>query len=651
MCGISGIYNISGKKVEVDKLLKMTKIVQHRGPDDEGYLFINSINGEYLNCFHDETVNDVKDKINLIDYSFNANLCFGFRRLSIIDLSAAGHQPMSNPDESIWIVFNGEIYNYIELRAELTRCGFRFNTNTDTEVLIAAYQKWGLQCLNKLNGMFAFAIWDSRINNLMLVRDRFGVKPLYYHFDGDTLVFGSEVKQILAYGVDQNIDEKTILKSFSIGGFIENSGSTFFKGVNYLPAAHFLIFDNNKPQIFKYFDINIETMGKSELSYDEACLRYRELFEDSIKIRMRSDVSVGSTLSGGLDSSAIVCMAGKMSQKKINTFTYYSHEQERFDERNWAKHAINQVDANAFYITKSAKEFLTDFEKITWHHDYPLMGSSHIAQYYVMMLAKQNNTKVLLDGQGSDEISAGYVHSFYRYYADLITEVKFSKFLPEFKSFIQNNTTRSYIDKTLKTSLSLLLNENRLYNLELKLSTNLLNISKTGVEADEFVHHKGISRLNNFLYNQTMHSSVQSLMQTEDRNAMAHSIENREPFLDYRLVELLFTLPASYKINGCQGKRVHRDALKEIIPPAIQNRKDKLGFLAPGEDFWLRNELKPYFIDMLNSGTFKKRGIFNHKKVSSLYEKHLRGDNSCNRKLWGIMALEKWFQTFYDKKL
>lgn len=649
MCGISGIYNIIGREIEKDILLKMTKIISHRGPDDEGYTIFDTLNDRHSDCYHHDTMEELKKELTPLSGSINGNLGFGFRRLSILDLTRAGHQPMSNSEASVWIVFNGEIYNYIELRNELMSDGYKFNSETDTEVIIAAYQKWGTQCLNRLNGMFAFAIWDSRSKTLLIARDRFGVKPLYYAFDGNTLVFGSEVKQLLAYGISRELNETTIIKTFSIGGFTENSGTTYFKNIKYLPNAHFLIIKNGNLSVLRYYDIDFETMGNSSLSYEQACENYRELFTDSIKIRMRSDVNVGSTLSGGLDSSAIVCTASRFDTKSFNTYTYYSNEHNRFDERKWANLASGKVGGKAHFVSKTAVDFVHDFEKITWHHDYPLMGSSHVAQYYVMQLAKLNGTKVLLDGQGSDEISAGYVHAFYRYYSDLLINGDFSKFFKEFSQFSTRLQKGSVISKSMKTLLTLALNERSLYKVEYNLSMNPLTISKKEADINEFINIPRASKLNNFLYNQTMSSSVQTLMQTEDRNAMAHSVENREPFLDYRLVELLFSLPASYKIKGSFGKLVHRDALKGVVPVEILERKDKLGFLAPGEEYWMRNELKGFYAEMLQSASFKQRGIFNQKMISQLYQKYLQGDNSNCRMLWMVMSLEIWFRTFVDK--
>jgi asparagine synthase (glutamine-hydrolysing) len=648
MCGIAGIYNLNQKPVDQERLVAMTKIIRHRGPDDEGYLLVNTSSDNMLHCHNSDTLREIQATTKPIPNDFTANLAFGFRRLSIIDISPKGHQPMSNGDGSIWIVFNGEIFNYIELRDELKSLGHNFVSKSDTEVIIKSYEQWGEACLNRFNGMWAFALWDNQSKTMFCARDRFGVKPFNYYFDGNSFIFGSEVKQILEWPIEKTINQDVIFKSFAIGGFLHNSNTTYFDKIKILPHSHYIIIKNNQLEIKRYYDLNPAQFETSKLPFTDACEQYRDLFTDAVKLRMRSDVEVGSTLSGGLDSSAIVSIATGFTPKQFKTFTsYYTHDP-KFDERKWAELVVNKTNSISHYVSANAEQVMEDIGKITWHHDYPIPGSSPIAQYYVMQLTHNNNVTVLLDGQGSDEILGGYMHTFYRYYADLITQFRWGKFIKEYPSYLAHIDKGSTISKILKTNLSLLFSEKTLYRNEACFAFNPLSVKyHSDMDFSEIRNLKS-SRVSNFLYNQIMSTSIQTLLHFEDRNSMAHSIESRVPFLDYRFVEFAFSLPAPYKLHKNFGKYIHREALKTIVPSEIMERKDKLGFLAPGEFYWMRNEMKNYYLTMLQSPSFRNREIFDHKLIESEYQKYLRGNNTNARGLWMIMALEIWFRKFVD---
>src|ERR1035437_3951021 len=323
MCGIAGIFNTTGEPVDKNQLVKMTRIIRHRGPDDEGYLLVNTDQGINQHCKGSDTISTLQSTLPGIEAGISANLAFGFRRLSIIDLSEKGHQPMSNSDGTNWIVFNGEIYNYLEIKEILSGLGHNFLTKSDTEVILKAYEQWGTDCLNYFNGMWSFALWDGPKKTLFCARDRFGVKPFYYYWNGNQFIFGSEVKQLLVPEINKTLDEQVIAKSFAISNFLENSGGTYFKEVKTLPHSHYIMLRQGEFMLNRYYDLPIDKFESSRLPFSEACEAYEELFRDSVKLRMRSDVEVGSALSGGLDSSSTVMIASGLTQKQFQTFSSY----------------------------------------------------------------------------------------------------------------------------------------------------------------------------------------------------------------------------------------------------------------------------------------------------------------------------------------
>jgi asparagine synthase (glutamine-hydrolysing) len=651
MCGIAGIYNTNGAPVDKLRLEKMTGIIRHRGPDDEGYLLVNTDNNSTQHCKGDNTIKELYATLPHVKEGVSANLGFGFRRLSIIDLSEKGHQPMSNSSGTLWIVFNGEIYNYLEIRKILSDLGHNFHTQSDTEVILTAYEHWGSDCLNYFNGMWSFAIWDKRSKTLFCARDRFGVKPFYYYWDGKQFIFGSEVKQILIHNIEKTLDEQVIAMSFSISSFLENSGGTYFKNIKVLPHSHFILLRQGELRINRYYDLPVKKFETSSLSFAEASEVYKELFESSVKLRMRSDVEVGSALSGGLDSSAIVMLAAGYTDKQFQTFSSYFTQTPAYDERIWISRVVDRAKTNSHLVSASPEEALNDIERIIWYHDVPLEGSSAVAQYYVMRLANEHKVTVLLDGQGSDEITGGYNHGFYRYYADLLRKLHWGIFLQQFPLYLYHNPKGSIIAKMVKTALVTALRESTLYQMEAKHSFQpIAGIETNWVKMDEVIDID-TSKLSNFLYNQVMSTSIQTLLHYEDRNSMAHSIESRVPFLDYRLVEFVFSLPSDFKIKGQYGKFIHREALKKLVPVEIMERKDKVGFLAPGENFWLRNEWKEFSLTAFQSASFKSRDIFDHKKIANHFNRYLSGDNQNAKKLWQVLMMELWFRIFVDRSM
>jgi asparagine synthase (glutamine-hydrolysing) len=649
MCGIAGIFNVTGEPADRLRLERMTRIISHRGPDDEGYLLVNTSDNSFRHCRGDDTIDSLQAVLPHVKDGMSANLAFGFRRLSIIDLSVKGHQPMSNSSGTLWIVFNGEIFNYIEIREELSLLGHTFKTQSDTEVILAAYEQWGTDCLNHFNGMWSFALWDSVNKKLFCARDRFGVKPFYYYWDGRRFIFGSEIKQLLIHDIERSADEEVIIKSFAISNFLENTGGTYFRHVKVLPHSHYIMLDDKRFDLVRYYDLPVSRFEKSSLSFSEACDMYGEIFRDSVRLRMRSDVEVGSALSGGLDSSAIVMLASGLTGKQFQTFSSYFTNAPAYDERKWISLVVENAGTRARFVSATPGEALDEIENIIWHHDTPVEGSSPVAQYFVMRLAADNDVTVLLDGQGSDEISGGYNHGYYRYYADLISGFHLPEFFRQFPSYLLNNPKGSKLAKIAKTAAVCLLKESDLYRMEARYSFQPFNVSGSKkIRMDEVID-LDCSRLSNFLYNQVMSTSIQTLLHYEDRNSMAHSIESRVPFLDYRLVEFVFSLPSGYKIWKHLGKYIHREALKKIVPREIMERKDKVGFLAPGEKFWLRNEWKDFALDIFGSASFRNRGMFDHRVIINEFNRYLKGDNRNAGKLWQLLMTEIWFRIFIDR--
>lgn len=617
MCGISGILSFDGKYNRKDILI-MNKVLSHRGPDDEGTYF--------------------DDFIGL-----------GHRRLSIIDLSKAGHQPMSDESERYWIIFNGEVYNYLEIREELKEKGHKFHSNSDTEVILKSYIEWGIECLQKFNGMWAFALWDKEKKELFCARDRFGVKPFYYYHENGYFVFASEIKAILeAEGVPREPNYERVLQYLGNYPLLENT-STFFKNIFQLPASHYVLIKKGEVKIERYW--NIEKKSIEDIDAKE---RFLELFKDSIKLRLRSDVPVGTCLSGGLDSSAIVCVLNKMiDPTKQKTFSS-CFEDKRFDEREYIEEVVKATSVTPFYTFPDINHIHPQIEKIVWHQDEPFDSTSIFAQWSVMELAKKNGVIVLLDGQGADETLAGYIP--YKWFLLL-------------DSFSNKNPI--YL---LKNSLGLLKSvkgykeyTNLSYYKILKRLVASKFISKEKVKSSssyylkrEFIDkykdnlklnyaNKFNSKLENKLYHDIYYSSLPRLLQYEDRDSMAFSLESRVPFLDYRFVEFIFSLPVSNKIKNGWTKYIMRKAMKGVLPEKIRCRKDKMGFVTP-QDMWLAR-IEGKVRETFNSKEFLGRPYIDSNGVSELLDKYYGGDYSLSNTVWKLYCQEIWMSIFFGKRI
>lgn len=632
MCGITGIINLDKKAVDRMVLSNMTTALEHRGPDDEGFF---------------------------IGPKETKNIGLGHRRLSILDLSYAGHQPMFYDNNNLVIVFNGEIYNYLEIRQELIAKGYKFKSNSDTEVILASYKEWGTECQSRFNGMWSFAIFDKKKDLIFASRDHLGIKPFYYWLSRDQFAFASEIKAILTLpGFKPKANEKKVWE-YLIGGLLDYSEETFFQGVRELRRGHFLILKNKKISIKKYWDIDINNIVNYENEADYA-EKFKELMNDSVKLRLRSDVPIGSCLSGGLDSSLIVCIVndflkgeGKVDQlgKWQQTFSacYDDKIYKNCDEREYISAVIKKTKAHSHYVFPNGKKLSKEIEKLTYHQDSPFGSTSIYAQYNVFRLASQKKIKVMLDGQGADEMLAGYRGYFNSYFAELFREMKFIKLFSEFYYFNKNHpgelgillktlfkgAIRGYLGSFISKIVRDTLPENEVFSPDFRNRYKYPAIPK--VTNDIF---------RNSLYNQ-LDYSLSSLLRYEDRDSMAFAIESRVPFLDYRLVEFIFSLPNDQKINYGTTKWVMRQASKGVLPEKIRTRQDKIGFATP-EESWIKKDLKDEMKKVFASESFKNRGFYDSKKTLEKFEEYLSGKITNYQLFWRLYNLEVWYKIFID---
>lgn len=606
MCGIAGILDQTQSSADNSRILdQMLHIQHHRGPDDTG-------------IWNDD------------------HIFLGHNRLSIIDLTEAANQPMHY--KNFTLVYNGEIYNYVEIKQLLRQKGHQFNTHSDSEVILHAYEEWGSACVNHFVGMWAFVIYHKTTKELFVSRDRFGIKPFYYIHTGNTFYFASEIKTLKAsphFKNDLNINQ--VARGLQMG-WLGYKDETYFKYVKALPAACNLFYSDGKVKVEQYW--KPETGKYSNLSFDEKKTRFYELFADSIKIHLRSDVPVGSCLSGGLDSSAIVAMVQKISEGlPYKSFSIYYEGKGDVDERPFIKEVLQKYPhVDPVYFSPTDDDVRNHFDKAAYHLDAPSSGSSFISQYFLMKLISESGIKVVLDGQGSDEYLAGYMHSFYRLIGGMLQKAKLADAITE--TFAVNKRIGNSGIKTIshfgKSMLSTMKQEQYLYDFEFKNYYPFLvsvNIDDPPFQLDKVPG----SKLDNFLYHLLFTTSLPSLLQYEDRNSMAFSVESRVPFLDHRLVEFAFTLADEDKIKQQDTKYILREALKPLLPQAIYARKDKKGFVTPGESKWLRGPLKH-----LVETPRKLPDFADESKVKQIFKDYQDGDNSKAVLVWRLAVLGEW---------
>lgn len=630
MCGIAGYIEKSSRNAEKAKVKLMTDAIKHRGPDAEGQW--------------------VKNNVGL-----------GHRRLAIIDLDATSNQPMLSHDGRFVISFNGEIYNYIELREELEALGAKFKTNSDTEVILESYRYYGEDCFNRFNGMWAFCIYDISKKKIILSRDRFGIKPLYILDREDVFAFGSEVKAILAAFPEENIPDMDSIYRYISGTVNENvDEKCFYKNIRIFPPAKYMIYDLDKhaQKYVNYWNVDEEQFREKWIKGKNPIATFKYLLEDAISLRLRADVEVGACLSGGLDSSAIVGCASHKYGKKMHTFSSV-YDDEDCNEEKYMRAVNEKWETQAHYIRPD--DYETDFSdyirKITFYHDGPTQGASLYSQYMVMN-GVHEHVKVVLDGQGADELFAGYIPYFSHYIEDLMHKGGFFNRLKAIKTLAIVNTEWNELIGNISTDIIVqlvgvnnsfrFLNKRAAQNAQTRRSQQLF----TDCFLKQVNHdykppkYECASLLNTRLCEDVMFRSIPALLHNEDSNSMAFSIESRVPFLDYRIVEFAIALDEKYKIKDCWTKWIIRKSCKSYLPKEVIKRKNKMGFPAPFSRWLREGKSKDEIKDIIFA--FAERNIVPKSTIENLYHVHMSGESDVSAILFKYYNMELWLRTCND---
>ena len=573
MCGIAGIISDDPTLISEGVIETMTNVLEHRGPDGKGS-WISPKN----------------------------NVGFGHRRLSIIDLNITGNQPMHYLNRYT-IIFNGEIYNYIELKQDLVKQGYTFEGRSDTEVILKMYHCYKEKCLNFFDGMFAFAIWDELDQILFAARDRFCEKPFYYSFNESdhTFIFSSEMKSMWAVGV-KKINDGSMLLNFLTLGFTQNPSnaySTFFSSINKLPAAHFLKYNFETKSIIthSYWQVNLD-IKQHHLSLENCIQQFSELFNTSVRRRLRSDVAIGTSLSGGLDSSSIVATilknsSGNLCDLKTENLKTFSAVFKGFekDESRYINLVSQKLNIKNFQVSPTVDELIHDFEKICYYQEEPFQSSSNLAQYKVYELAKKHGVKVLLDGQGADEILGGYTKYYHWYWQELLVSKGMQTSKKERESISDPASNPDWNYKNYIAAHFPQLTAQILKKRVLKMQKNHPGITKDFLHEnfdETFLFKPVVNELNDILFFNTFKMGLEELLRYADRNSMAHGVEVRLPFLNHELVEFIFSLPSHFKIQNGFTKFLLRSSMQNLLPEEIVWRKDKIGFETP-QKLWMND--------------------------------------------------------------
>jgi asparagine synthase (glutamine-hydrolysing) len=644
MCGISGA--LSSRPIKLRSLVMMNEIIKHRGPDDEGFVLFDSSSFQVLGG--SDTTGDAwssniiyTPRVDINESSFKGNVGLGHRRLSILDLSVKGHQPMSSNDERYWITFNGEIYNYLEIRSELISLGHSFNTDTDTEVVLSAYHEWGEECQNRFNGMWAFAIYDRQQNLIFLSRDRFGIKPLYYWYSpqGD-FYFASEIKQFTVLPGWRAILNMKRASDYLFDALTDHTDETLFTGVYMIPPSNYVL-DSIETILSYKSKLKTQrwytpTISKFKLSFEDAKNEFLAKFKESVSLHLRADVPVGSALSGGLDSSSIVSYINVLLKQEgrtglQKTFSSCSLDP-RFDERIWMEEVVKETKVDGHFIYPKGEDVFSLTEKLIWYMDEPYNSQSVFMGYHVFDEARKSNIKVLLNGQGADEYLSGYgafrdlrlkkliygfnvsgiIHELHDY--KKIIKVIVEIIAPWFIKYRNKRRAlkKRYIDNSVLTY---------------KNTTIALNTLKEISDQQLYV------------------DPLPKFLRWEDRNSMAHSIEARVPFLEYRLIEYVQSLPIEYLDSPNSSKRILVEALKGILPEKVRNRKDKKGFITP-EERWFKQDFGQRYLDMFLSVAKYSKGIIIEKEAKIYLDKMQKGEIKFDYSYWHMILFCIWMKRF-----
>ena len=642
MCGIAGIVATDRLDHEAAaRATRMRDVIAHRGPDEAG-LHVDGI------------------------------AALAHRRLSIVDLST-GQQPLSNEDGSVWVIFNGEIYNHAEVRAELQAHGHSYRTRSDTETIVHAYEQWGDSCVHRFRGMFAFAIWDAPKRRLLLVRDRLGIKPLYWARSGDTLLFGSEIKSILAGEMIEPQPNYAVLPEVLSTRYTSGS-DTLFKQIYKLLPGHLLVFERGEIRIRQYWDLPARSAESLALDQQERSAslssertpvaRFRELLEESVRLRLMSDVPLGMFLSGGIDSSAIAAIMARMIDRPLQTFSV-AFKNRAFNELEYAREVARVIHADSHEITIDDRDFFGALPKLVWHEDEPIAHPSSVPLYFVSKLAREHVT-VVLTGEGSDELLAGYgkyPRAAFNWRAGTIYERLLPQalrttvargVLPHLPRRLARYANRSFL--AMDRSPEAMFFDN-FAAIRLADQQRLLAPEFAAAATRQQAYASSLSYFNTLngsstLLDRLLYADIKTylveLLMKQDQMSMATSIESRVPFLDHKLVEYAATLPDAWKLQGWTTKRVLREAMKGLLPESILNRP-KMGFPVPFAD-WTRGGWNGVVRDVLLDRRSRERGIIDPPAVDRLLADHAASRTVGGDRLWTLLNLELWHRTFIDKE-
>ncbi len=605
MCGICGIAGFDSNRSYPGFISSMASILRHRGPDDEGYVAVSTSSGTVTPL----SGNDSQVQLPSVKhFSGDADVYLAHRRLAIIDLSPAGHQPMGYDDGHIWVVYNGELYNHQQLRSELEKMGCQFRTRTDTEVLLAAYRQWGEGCLERFDGMWAFVLYDKRRNALFGSRDRFGVKPLYIMHNKVFFAFASETKAFNGLPeFNRTINDTAVFDYLAFGQERWDDGTTFFKDVQEIPASGTFWFDlaNSKFRLSSYYTLpcndNSDWESYNEKKAVEHVENVREHLQRSVLSHLVSDVPVGSCLSGGIDSSVIVGTVASvldveaMGQVGARPKTFTAcYGDPGIDESAWAKLVAQHSNAEGYRVYPKEREVFQDLEDLVYVQDFPFGSTSIYAQYRVMKLARESGVTVLLDGQGADELFSGYMHCYPPFFTDMLRHGAWKDLSREWSGLVNSPTGRQrvvlgYWLNILKNALPFGLKK-KLWERYIPLAGYLapsFRAQQYDRSFDRYMTSRPDTTSLDRILRSQISGSLQTLLRYEDRNSMRFQIESRTPFADDRqLIEAVFAIPSVYKIHDGRSKWLLREAARPVLPKRVYRRVDKIGFATP-EYHWL----------------------------------------------------------------
>jgi asparagine synthase (glutamine-hydrolysing) len=688
VCGIAGILSLSNKPINLYAVKRMSDAMQHRGPDDAGYLFFRidpsrthkSVWREYLDKDFSYRHPDYFSEMPILsnskaDRKETWNFALGHRRLSIIDLSSAGHQPMPDREKKIWISYNGEIYNFRELRAELENLGYSFRSNSDTEVIINSYKAWGIECVLRFNGMFAFALWDDDRNQLFLVRDRYGIKPLYYYLKNEALIFSSEIKGILQNEeVKKSIDHKALYEYFTFQNVL--SDKTLFKNIFILPAGHFislqlnselnsegfehekaLSFNGWRFGLYKYWDFDFSGLYTTQELSEEDCIQeLKRLFSQAVERHLISDVPVGTYLSGGMDSGSIAAVASRKIQRLMSFTGGFDLSsvmglEATFDEREPAEFMSDCFGTEHYEMVMHSGDMAWIMPKLIWHLEDLRVGMCW-QNYYIARLASKF-VKVVLSGAGGDENFAGYPWRYLPFFnGDERKEEKIKAYYGYWQRLISDNEKSAFFDPGIVKNID--------HEYCYQIFHRILEELPTKDSPD--------FGLSNCLYFE-LKTFLHGLFVVEDKISMAHSLEARVPFLDNDLVSFALKIPAQYKIpsiNGVSqveenvvgaktkffahsnsGKYIFRQAMRGIVPDEILDRK-KQGF-SPPDQSWYRGPTMGYVQEILLNPKTLSRGFFYPDYIRRIVDEHIKGKINHRLLIWSLLSFEWWNRVFFDE--